>query len=189
MATALRRNAAGRGGPPLLVVLDCKGGADARRIADRVRRGLRVAGARSTAIWPDEAGLSLWALPPAQLITTLADLIEHGTGSAAYSADVMEAGVGLAVRAPGQHRGLPRPAGLRLAHDRLRIRPSRCRAGAGPLGGPAARRHRAAVPHAVPPPGRRAGRARRVRRRRRLVLHPGGHRRDRGRRGPGPGAG
>ena len=101
VATALRRNAAGRGGPPLLVVLDCKGGADARRIADRVRRVLRVAGARSTAIWPDEAGLSLWALPPAQLITTLVDLIEHGTGSAAYYADVMEAVVGLAVEAPG----------------------------------------------------------------------------------------
>jgi len=101
MATALRRNAAGRSGPPLLVVLDCKGGADARRIADRVRRVLRVAGARSTAIWPDEAGLSLWALPPAQLITTLVDLVEHGTGSAAYYADVMEAVVGLAVQAPG----------------------------------------------------------------------------------------
>jgi hypothetical protein len=100
MATALRRNAAGRGGPPLLVVLDCKGGADARRIADRVRRVLRVAGARSTAIWPDEASLSLWALPPAQLTTTLVDLIEHGTGAAAYYADVMEAVVGLAVAAP-----------------------------------------------------------------------------------------
>jgi hypothetical protein len=100
MATALRRNATGRGGPPLLVVLDCKGGADARRIADRVRRVLRVAGARSTAIWPDEASLSLWALPPAQLTTTLVDLIEHGTGAAAYYADVMEAVVALAVEAP-----------------------------------------------------------------------------------------
>jgi hypothetical protein len=60
-----------------------------------------VAGARSTAIWPDEASLSLWALPPAQLITTLVDLIEHGTGSAAYYADVMEAVVALAVQAPG----------------------------------------------------------------------------------------
>src|SRR5258707_3783092 len=100
MATALRRNATGRGGAPLLVVLDCKGGADARRIADRARRVLRVAGARSTAIWPDEASLSLWALPPAQLTTTLVDLIEHGTGAAAYYADVMEAMVGLAVAAP-----------------------------------------------------------------------------------------
>ncbi len=101
MATALQRHAAGQGRPPLLVVLDCKGGADARRIADRTRRVLRLAGARSTAIWPDEASLSLWALPPAQLTTTLVDLIEHGTGAAAYYADVMEAVVGLAVAAPG----------------------------------------------------------------------------------------
>jgi hypothetical protein len=101
MATALRRHAAGQGRAPLLVVLDCKGGADARRIADRARRVLRLAGARSTAVWPDEAGLSLWALPPDQLTTTLVDLIEHGTGGAAYYADVMEAVVGLAVNAPG----------------------------------------------------------------------------------------
>ena len=100
MATALRRHAAGQGRPPLLVVLDCKGGADARRIADRARRVLREAGARSTAIWPDEASLSLWALPPRQLTTTLLDLIEHGTGAAAYYADVMEAVVALAVEAP-----------------------------------------------------------------------------------------
>ncbi len=100
MASALRRHAAGQGRLPLLVVLDCKGGADARRIADRARRALRVAGARSTAVWPDEASLSLWALPPAQLTTTLVDLIEHGTGAAAYYADVMEAVVGLAVAAP-----------------------------------------------------------------------------------------
>jgi hypothetical protein len=101
MATALRRHAAGQGRLPLLVVLDCKGGPDARRIADRARRVLRLAGARSTAIWPDEASLSLWALPPEQLTTTLVDLIEHGTGAAAYYADVMEAVVGLAVMAPG----------------------------------------------------------------------------------------
>jgi hypothetical protein len=101
MATALRRHAAGQGRLPLLVVLDCKGGADARRIADRARRALRLAGARATAIWPDEASLSLWALPPAQLTTTLVDLIEHGTGAAAYYADVMEAVVHLAVAAPG----------------------------------------------------------------------------------------
>jgi hypothetical protein len=100
LATGLRRHAAGQGHPPLLVVLDCKGGSDARRIADRVRRVLRAAGARSTAIWPDEASLSLWALPPRQLTTTLVDLIEHGTGSAAYYADVMEALIGLAVEAP-----------------------------------------------------------------------------------------
>jgi hypothetical protein len=106
MASALQRYSAGSGSLPLLVVLDCKGGGDARRIADRARRVLRAAGATSTAIWPDEASLSLWALPPGQLITTLVDLIEHGSGGAAYYADVMEAVVALAVEAPaGPPRG------------------------------------------------------------------------------------
>jgi hypothetical protein len=100
MATALSRQAAGTGRRPLLVVLDCKGGADSRRIADRARRVLRDSGARSTAVWPDDAHLSLWDLPPARLTTTLVDLIEHGTGSAAYYADVLEAIVALAVDAP-----------------------------------------------------------------------------------------
>ncbi len=100
MAAALQRHAAGTGRPPLLVVLDCKGGADARRIAERFRRVLRDAGARATAVWPDEARLSLWSLPPRQLIITLLDLVEHGTGAAAYYADVMEAVLALAVGAP-----------------------------------------------------------------------------------------
>jgi hypothetical protein len=101
MASGLRLHAAGQAGPPLLVVLDCKGGADARRIADRCRRVLRESGARNVVVWPDEACISLWALPARQLITTLVDLIEHGTGAAAYYADVMEAVVALAVEAPG----------------------------------------------------------------------------------------
>ncbi|MGZ4435315.1 MAG: hypothetical protein ACXVW7_17080, partial [Trebonia sp.] len=100
VASAWQRFAAGSGRRPLLVVLDCKGGADARRVADRVRRVLRSAGARSTAIWPDEASLSLWHLPPDQLTTTLLALIEQGTGAAAYYADVMEAVVSLAITAP-----------------------------------------------------------------------------------------
>jgi len=100
MASGLRLHAAGQAGPPLLVVLDCKGGGDARRIADRSRRILRESGARNVAVWPDEARLSLWSLPAKQLITTLVDLIEHGTGGAAYYADVMEAVVALAVEAP-----------------------------------------------------------------------------------------
>ena len=100
MAMGLQRHAAGTGRRPLLVVLDCKGGADSRRIAERTRRVLRGVGARATAIWPDEASLSLWALPPEQLTTTLIDMIEHGTGGAAYYADVMEAVVTLAVLAP-----------------------------------------------------------------------------------------
>ncbi len=101
LARGLQLHAAGAGQRPLLVVLDCKGGADSRRIADRVRRVLRDAGARSTAIWPDEASLSLWELPPAQLTSTLLDMIEHGTGAAAYYADVMETIVALVVGAPG----------------------------------------------------------------------------------------
>ncbi len=100
MATALRRHAAGLGRPPLLVVLDCKGGRDARRIAERFRRVQRDAGAAAVAIWPDEASLSLWDLPPGQLITTLVDLVEHGTGGAAYYADILDAVVALAVGAP-----------------------------------------------------------------------------------------
>ena len=99
-AAAWQRFAAGSGGRPLLVVLDCKGGADSRRVADRARRVLRSAGARATAIWPDEASLSLWQLPPDQLTTTLLALIEHGTGAAAYYADIMEAVVSLAISAP-----------------------------------------------------------------------------------------
>jgi hypothetical protein len=114
LAAGLRRHAAGEGDLPLLVVLDCKGGADARKIADRFRRVLREAGVRSTAVWPDEASLSLWELPPRLLTTTLVDLIEHGTGAAAYYADVMEALVGLAVEAPC---GPPRSAAELL--DRL----------------------------------------------------------------------
>ena len=58
LGLGLRRHAAGAGRRPLLVVLDCKGGADSRRVADRARRVLRAAGARSTAIWPDEAPMS-----------------------------------------------------------------------------------------------------------------------------------
>ena len=92
-------HAAGAGHRPLLVVVDCKGGADSRRIADRARRVLREAGA-ATAIWPDEASLSLWALPPQQLTSTLVDMIEHGTGAAAYYQDVLEEIVRLAVEAP-----------------------------------------------------------------------------------------
>ena len=100
MAAGLRRYAAGTGRRPLLVVLDCKGGASSRKVADRTRRVLRDAGARSTAIWPDEATLSLWTLPPERLVTALLDLIEHGTGGAAYYTDVMESLVALAVYAP-----------------------------------------------------------------------------------------
>ena len=91
---------AGRGDRPLLVVLDCKGGRDARRKADRTRRLLYGAGARRVAIWPDEARLCLWDLPPDDLAVLLYQMIDSGTGAAAYYADVLQAVVILAVTAP-----------------------------------------------------------------------------------------
>ena len=55
-----------RGAPrPLLVVLDCKGGPDARAKAARTTRLLHAAGATDIRIWPDQASVSLWSLPPA----------------------------------------------------------------------------------------------------------------------------
>jgi len=98
--SGLQRQAAGIAGPPLVVILDCKGGADARRIAERAGGILRASGARNVAVWPDETVLSLWALPARQLVSTLVDLIEHGSGGAAYYTDVMEAVVALAIEAP-----------------------------------------------------------------------------------------
>jgi hypothetical protein len=98
---ALSAARAGRGRPPLLVVLDCKGGRDARVKADRTRRLLYAAGARRVAIWPDEARLSVWDLPPADLAVLLYQMIDSGTGAAAYYADILQAALILAVTAPG----------------------------------------------------------------------------------------
>lgn len=99
MAGGLQRHARGQARRPLLVVLDCKGGESSREVAARARHALHAAGAATVATWPD-VPLSLWALPPARLISTLLDLIEHGTGSAAYYTDIMESVVALAVSAP-----------------------------------------------------------------------------------------
>ena len=85
---------------PLLVVLDCKGGPDARAKAGRTRRLLHAAGAARVAIWPDEAAVSLWGLPPRELAVTLFQMVETGTGPAAYYADVKQAVLTLAVTAP-----------------------------------------------------------------------------------------
>jgi hypothetical protein len=90
----------GRGHRPLLIVLDCKGGRDARAKADRTRRLLYGAGARRVAVWPDDARLSVWELPPADLAVLLYQMIESGTGAAAYYADVLQAVLTLAVMAP-----------------------------------------------------------------------------------------
>jgi hypothetical protein len=92
---------AGRGHRPLLIVLDCKGGRDARRKADRTRRLLYGAGARRVAIWPDEARLCLWDLPAPDLAVVLYQMIDTGTGAAAYYADILQAALTLAVTAPG----------------------------------------------------------------------------------------
>jgi hypothetical protein len=86
---------------PLLIVLDCKGGPDSRVKAGRTRALLHAAGARRVAIWPDEATISLWTLPPDELAVTLFQLIESATaGPAAYYADVTQAVIRLAVAAP-----------------------------------------------------------------------------------------
>jgi len=99
MAGGLQRYVAGSARRPLLVVIDCKGGESSRQTAARARRVLHDAGAATVASWPD-VPLSLWALPPSQLVSTLLDLIEHGTGGAAYYTDIMESLVALAVGAP-----------------------------------------------------------------------------------------
>ncbi len=85
---------------PLLVVLDCKGGPDSRTKAGRTRRLLHAVGASRVAVWPDEASVSLWALPPRELAVTLFQMVETGTGPAAYYADVMQAVITLAITAP-----------------------------------------------------------------------------------------
>jgi hypothetical protein len=91
-----------RGKPrPLLCALDCKGGPDARAKAARTSRVLRGAGARRIAIWPDDATVSLWSLPPRELAVLLHQMTEHGDGAAAYYADVEQAVLMLAVLAPG----------------------------------------------------------------------------------------
>jgi hypothetical protein len=90
-----------RGDRPLLIVLDCKGGPDARVKAGRTRRLLHGVGARRVAIWPDEARLSLWDLPARELGVLLLAMIETGDGAAAYYSDIMQAVVHLALAAPG----------------------------------------------------------------------------------------
>jgi hypothetical protein len=99
-AAALRASRVQGTARPLLVVLDCKGGPDSRVKAGRARRLLHAAGAGRVAIWPDEAAISLWALPPRDLAVVLFQMIETGTGGAAYYADVTQAVLALAVSAP-----------------------------------------------------------------------------------------
>jgi hypothetical protein len=86
---------------PLLVVLDCKGGPDARSKAARTCALLRAAGAGTVKVWPDGASVSLWSLPPRELAVTLFQLLDTAdTGPAAFYADVTQAVVVLAITAP-----------------------------------------------------------------------------------------
>jgi hypothetical protein len=99
---------------PLLCALDCKGGPDARTKAARTRRVLHGVGARRVAVWPDDASLSLWELPPRDLAVLLHQMIEHGDGAAAYYADIAQAVLVMAACAPG-----PPPASAAQFLDRL----------------------------------------------------------------------
>ena len=96
------RHASERGAPrPLLVVMDCKGGPDARVKAARTTRLLAAAGAADIRTWPDQASVSLWSLPPRDLAVTLFQLLDTAKdGPAAYYADVTQAVIILAITPP-----------------------------------------------------------------------------------------
>jgi hypothetical protein len=113
---AARHASETRGAPrPLLVVLDCKGGPDARSKAARTTALLRAAGAGTVRVWPDRASVSLWTLPPRELAVTLFQLLDTAdAGPAAFYADVTQAVIILAITAPG---GPPATSGEFL--DRL----------------------------------------------------------------------
>jgi hypothetical protein len=100
--TAARHAATTRHAPrPLLAVLDCKGGPDARAKAGRTRHLLHAAGAGRVAVWPDEAALSLWTLPPRDLAVLLFQMLQlPAEGPAAYYSDITQAALMLAVTAP-----------------------------------------------------------------------------------------
>ncbi len=76
------------------------------------------------AIWPDEARLCLWDLPPRDLGVLLLQMIETGDGAAAYYTDIMQTVLNLALAAPG---GPPPDAASfldRLDSGLARIRPT-----------------------------------------------------------------
>jgi hypothetical protein len=105
--------AARRGGPknrarreagrPLVIILDCKGGLDSQAKAKRIRQVLLAAGAGDARRFPDHATVSIWnGMEPRALAVFLHQVIEHGTGSVAFYADMPQAIVRLAVLAPGR---------------------------------------------------------------------------------------
>ncbi len=99
-AAARRTARTGTASPPLLCALDCKGGPDARAKAAQATAALHAAGAQRVAVWPDQAALSMWTLPPRDLAVLLHQLIEHGDGAARYYADMSQAVIFMAVLAP-----------------------------------------------------------------------------------------
>jgi hypothetical protein len=100
-AAALARFRRGAGARPWVVMVDAKGGFDARDAAERARRALADVSAGRVAIWPDEVSLNLWALPPGRLVEVLTDLVPLAAeGPAAFYSDVLAAVVDLAVTAP-----------------------------------------------------------------------------------------
>jgi hypothetical protein len=97
---AATRAARDHGSPrPLLIVIDGKGGHDARAKARETWAALTAAAPVRFAVWPHTA-LSMWDIPPRELATLLHQLIEHGDGAASYYADVSQAAIRLAVLAP-----------------------------------------------------------------------------------------
>ena len=132
---------AGKGPLPQLIVLDCKGGPDARRKADRARRLLYGAGARRVAIWPDEARLSLWDLPARDLAVLLYQMIESGDRRGGllrrHHASRPHPRGHRPGRAAGQRGRVPGPPGCPVAEERLVRRPPPGRGGPGPGGGQA----------------------------------------------------
>jgi hypothetical protein len=186
---ALDAHYAGKGDRPLLIVVDCKGGRDARKKAGRTRRLMYGAGARHVAIWPDDARVSVWDLPAPDLAVLLYQMIETGTGNAAYYADILHAVTVLAITAPA---GPPHSAATFL--ERLDEHWLAAAWGVHPgqaarvrAAWPAPARHPAPLRHPAQPARCRLRRTRHPHRRRCLVLHPGRHPRTLRRRSPGAG--
>ena len=178
-----------QGGPrPLLIVLDCKGGPDARIKAARTRRLLHATGAGRVAVWPDEATRVAVGAAARDLAVTLFQMIETGSGDAAYYADVTQAVLTLAITAPA---GPPADGAEFLARLDPAWLAAAYRDDPGPLA--AVRAARAQLPDIGlryrtllsrlgpgldgPGPGGRG----------RLVFHPGRHPRAVRRRSPGHG--
>ena len=82
-------------------MLDCKGGRDARVKADRTRRLLYGPAPAASRSGPMRPGCPCGTSRRADLAVLLYQMIDSGTGAAAYYADIMQAVLTLAVLAPG----------------------------------------------------------------------------------------